>query len=117
LLIIKELPILVWTRNYKNFLEELAQKENAIVTDIKEFHKDNNVHFVLQVPGINKLSAEQIEKEFRLTANISCSNFVLFDKDYKIRRYNSEVDILEEFYSFRYDMYGKRKAQMLKDYQ
>lgn len=50
-------------------------------------------------------------------ANISCSNFVLFDKDYKIKRYNSEVDILEEFFTFRYDMYGKRKAQMLRDFQ
>jgi DNA topoisomerase II len=48
---------------------------------------------------------------------MSCSNFVLFDKDYKIKRYNSEVDILEEFFTFRFDMYAKRKAQMLQDFQ
>ena len=24
---------------------------------------------------------------------------------------------MEDFYAFRYDMYGKRKAQMLKEYQ
>ena len=107
----------MWTRNYKNFLEELAQKDNPIVTDIKEFHKDNNVHFELQVPDIKNYSHEMIEKEFRLSANISCTNFVLFDKDYKISRYKSEVHILEDFYAFRYDMYGKRKAQMLKEYQ
>jgi DNA topoisomerase II len=98
----------VWTRNYKNFLEELAQKD--VISDIKEFHKDNNVHFVLTIPDLKKYSNEQIEKDFRLVANMSCSNFVLFDKDYKIKRYNSEVDIMEEFFTFRFDMYAKRKA-------
>jgi DNA topoisomerase II len=98
----------VWTRNYKNFLEELAQKD--VISDIKEFHKDNNVNFVLTIPDLKKYSNEQIEKDFRLVANMSCSNFVLFDKDYKIKRYNSEVDIMEEFFSFRFDMYAKRKA-------
>ena len=98
----------MWTRNYKNFLEELAQKD--VISDIKEFHKDNNVHFVLTIPDLKKYSNEQIEKDFRLVANMSCSNFVLFDKDYKIKRYNSEVDIMEEFFSFRFDMYAKRKA-------
>lgn len=33
---ITELPISKWTRDYKNFLEELAQKDE--VTDIKEYH-------------------------------------------------------------------------------
>lgn len=98
----------MWTRNYKNFLEELAQKD--VISDIKEFHKDNNVHFVLTIPDLKKYSNEQIEKDFRLVANMSCSNFVLFDKDYKIKRYNSEVDIMEEFFTFRFDMYAKRKA-------
>ena len=98
----------MWTRNYKNFLEELAQKD--VISDIKEFHKDNNVHFVLTIPDLKKYSNEQIEKDFRLVANMSCSNFVLFDKDYKIKRYNSEVDIMEEFFTFRFEMYAKRKA-------
>ncbi len=81
-----------------------------MISDIKEFHKDNNVHFVLTIPDLKKYSNEQIEKDFRLVANMSCSNFVLFDKDYKIKRYNSEVDILEEFFAFRFGMYVKRKA-------
>jgi DNA topoisomerase II len=42
---IYELPIMVWTRNYKNHLEDLAQKN--IVDDIREFHKDNSIHFEL----------------------------------------------------------------------
>jgi len=36
---ITELPIHKWTREYKNFLEDLAKKDE--IEDIKEFHKDN----------------------------------------------------------------------------
>ena len=45
--------------------------------------------------------------------SLSCSNFVLFDKDYKIRKYANELEILEEFFSYRFDMYEKRKANIL----
>ncbi len=42
---ITELPIGKWTRDYKNFLEELAQKEE--IDDFREHHEENRVHFVL----------------------------------------------------------------------
>ena len=45
---------------------------------------------------------------------MSCSNFVLFDRDYKIRRYANEIEILEEFFEYRYEMYEKRKSDMVK---
>lgn len=54
LLIITELPVMTWTRNYKTFLEDLAQKD--IVTDIKEFHKDNSIRFEVTVPGLSHKS-------------------------------------------------------------
>jgi hypothetical protein len=72
----------VWTRNYKTFLEELAQKD--VIADIKEFHTDNTVRFELQVPDLRKLSEADIEKTFKLTASLSCNNLVLFDKYYKL---------------------------------
>jgi DNA topoisomerase II len=42
---ITELPIGKWTRDYKTFLEELAQKEE--IEDIAEHHTENRVHFVI----------------------------------------------------------------------
>ena len=60
------------------------------------------------------MTEDQIEKDFKLTANMSCSNFVLFDRDYKIKRYSNEREILEEFFEYRYNMYEKRKANMVK---
>lgn len=47
---ITELPIGKWTRDYKNFLEELSQKDE--IEDIREYHEENRVHFVLKVPKL-----------------------------------------------------------------
>ena len=36
---IKELPYRAWTRDYKTFLENMAQANE--IDDISEYHKDN----------------------------------------------------------------------------
>jgi DNA gyrase/topoisomerase IV subunit A len=63
---------------------------------------------------VHYLSQDEIEKKYKLTANISCGNFVLFDKDYHIKKYNNEVEILEEFYQHRLLVYKQRKESMIK---
>jgi DNA topoisomerase-2 len=103
---IYELPLKKWTRDYKNFLEELAIQEE--IDDIKEFHKDNKISFSIKVSfDLKRMQIEDgaIEKKFKLTSNLSCNNFVLFDRDYHIRRYDNEITILEEFYEVRYSYY------------
>ena len=47
---ITELPIGKWTRDYKNFLEELAAKDE--IEDIREYHQENRVHFELHIPNL-----------------------------------------------------------------
>ena len=118
---ITELPIGTWTRNYKNFLEELDQKEE--VDDIREYHQENRVHFVIQVPKLQEIMAEEggILKKFKLQTSMSTSNFVLFNHKKQINRYKSEGDILKEWYNLRLDLYHKRKKHQLqklkKDYE
>ena len=75
---ITELPIGKWTRDYKTFLEELCQKE--IVEDFREYHQENRVHFVIQVPTLREIEkTEGIVKTFRLSTSLSASNYVLFN--------------------------------------
>lgn len=94
---ITELPIGKWTRDYKNFLEEMAQKEE--IEEIKEYHQENRVHFVLKVPKLQEIiNGEGIEKKFKLSTSLSTNNYVLFDYNGKIRRYSGEYEILQEFY-------------------
>jgi DNA topoisomerase-2 len=47
---ITELPIGKWTGDYKKMLEEMAQKEEVL--DIKEYHQENRVHFIVTVPDL-----------------------------------------------------------------
>jgi len=46
----------------------------------------------------------------KLKSSISTQNYVLFDKNGKIKRYRDEVEILEEFFEVRLSGYVKRKA-------
>jgi DNA topoisomerase-2 len=91
-LVITELPIGKWTRDYKTFLEELADPKNGeIVEDIRELHTENRVHFIIRVKDLDKLvEGEGIEKKFKLVGSISTNNYVLFDYQNKIRRFSSE---------------------------
>ena len=63
---ITELPIGKWTRDYKNFLEELAQKDE--IEDIREYHQENRVHFILKVPKLLDIERKEggILKKFKL---------------------------------------------------
>ena len=54
---ITELPIGTWTRDYKEDMEKLAQKDDFI-TNIAEYHQENRVHFILEVPSLEKMSDE-----------------------------------------------------------
>ena len=47
---ITELPIGKWTGDYKKMLEEMAQKEEIL--EIKEYHQENRVHFIVTVPDL-----------------------------------------------------------------
>ena len=109
---ITELPIGKWTRDYKNFLEELAQKDE--IDDIREYHEENRVHFVLQVPKLTDIErGVGIEKKFKLQTSLSCSNMVLFDEEGRLQRFDSAKDIMMHFFDLRSVLYEKRKEYML----
>lgn len=103
---ITELPIGKWTRNYKDFLEKMI--ENNIIEDFKEYHKTDSVHFEIIVNS-NKLqkmfNQNTIEKIFKLNKSIPLKNFVLFDHENKIKKYDNELEILTEFFDLRLKYY------------
>jgi len=61
-------------------LEDMMQRGD-VIDDMKEFHKDNTVHFVLKlkedVAKLEKLEGG-IEKKFKLVSSLSANNLVLF---------------------------------------
>ncbi len=105
------MPIGKWTRDYKTFLEELAAKDE--IEEIREYHQENRVHFILKIPKLQEIiQKEGIEKRFKLSTTISTNNYVLFDFNGKIRRFN-EQEIMQEFFVLRKQLYERRKEYLL----
>lgn len=60
---------------------------NGEILDIKEYHRENKISFVIKASHIGRMQKEDIEKKFKLTSTISCNNFVLFDESMRLRKF------------------------------
>ena len=135
---ITELPIGVWTEDYKDFLETLLidyeknkKKDGSKNTKIKGYLKnfqnhstESKVHFTLEFkPDILKklnfskenkdTNFSKMEKELKLVSTISTSNMCLFNNKSIIHKYNNVNEIIKEFFQIRMEMYEKRKQYIL----
>ncbi|EAR83749.1 DNA topoisomerase IV (macronuclear) [Tetrahymena thermophila SB210] len=116
---ITELPVGKWTRDYKNYLEELLSppKGEPEIEDIREYHTNNRVHFEVQaIPGRIQQWGD-IEKKLKLSTTMQTTNIVMFNDKYKLKRYQSTVEIMEEFYALRLKCYQKRKDYLVSKIQ
>lgn len=114
--IIKELPIRMWTDDFKARLEEVirAEKAPSFIKDYKEFNDHNNVHFEIQMDEkhLNAALEDGLLEKFKLQKQIPTSNLVAFDSRGMIRKYDKVEEIMEEFYGFRMKMYEERKVRL-----
>jgi DNA topoisomerase-2 len=101
-----ELPIGVWTVEYKEHLE------SQIGVTIKEY-TDNSTDKVVDM-SIRLMAECDVEKVLKLNTTLSISNMNLFDADEHLKKYAEIHDIMEEYYDVRYATYEKRKVHQLK---
>jgi len=112
---ITELPVRKWTQDYKEFLAKLVEGDGegskGRFDDFKEYHTENEVHFVLSgsAEQIKSVETEGMEKVLKLRGTISTNNIVLFDKEGKIKKFSKENELLMEFANLRFTYYQKRK--------
>ncbi|KAH8404824.1 hypothetical protein KR222_004799 [Zaprionus bogoriensis] len=114
---ITELPIGVWTQNYKeNVLEALSNgtdKVKAIISDYREYHTDTTVRFVISfAPGeFERLVREDggFHRVLKLSSSMSLNQMHAFDKNNCLRRYANPQEVLVEFYELRLEYYHRRK--------
>ena len=104
---ISELPIGTWTNDYKEFLEGLIEKK--IVTDFREKHTEENVLFELDFAGVPDASVLKLESTVRT------SNMHAFDANGKIKKYETPLDILRDWFDVRNKFYIERKKFLLED--
>ena len=103
---ITELPIGVWTVEYKEYLE------SQIGVTIKEY-TDHSTDKMVDMK-IQLVADVDVEKVLKLSTTLSISNMNLFDAEEHLKKYTNIDDILEDFYEIRYNTYKKRKAYQLK---
>ncbi|XP_061714729.1 DNA topoisomerase 2 [Cydia pomonella] len=111
---ITELPVGVWTQNYKeNVLEPMlgTDKVKPLISEYREYNTDTTVRFVVSLlPGkLPEVEAEGIHKVFKLQTTISMTCMNAFDHNNCLKKYDKVEEILREFYSLRMKYYARRK--------
>jgi DNA topoisomerase-2 len=97
----------------KERLEEL--KEEGYIKTIKDQSTENDVHFTISlVEDDDDKDYKNIIEKVGLSDCMHTSNMVLFDKNEKIKKYDTVYEIMDDFCKERYDMYKKRKQGFLK---
>ncbi len=128
---ITELPVGLWTKDYKAFLDTMAQAESTdqktdsgkpILRGFDDLYNDLEVTFVLYLDpeyyDDAKRDVEEFEKRFKLTTSWKTTNMCCFDAKMNIVKYETIGDLLEDYYTARLALYGERKAHLtatLKD--
>ncbi|XP_075033225.1 DNA topoisomerase 2-alpha [Mixophyes fleayi] len=116
---ISELPVRTWTQNYKEqVLEPMlngTDKTQPLITDYKEYHTDTTVRFIVKMTEEKLAEAEAagLHKVFKLQALLTCNSMVLFDHTGCLKKYETVLDILREFFELRLRYYGLRKDWLL----
>ncbi|XP_054716162.1 DNA topoisomerase 2-alpha-like [Uloborus diversus] len=120
---ITELPVRVWTQTYKEGVLETmlhgSEKEktdkSSLITDYKEYHTDTTVRFVVTMSPdkLSQFRNQGIHRVFKLQTTLTISSMVLFDHLGCLRKYDSPIQILKEFFDVRFALYEKRKEYMI----
>ena len=124
---VTELPIQVWTEDFKNHLDSYIDKHPKILKDYESHYTETSVKFILQFQNSSVLDdllresdgTNKFEKDFKMisTRAVNTNNMHLFDKNGVITKYANVSEILKEFYDVRLEYYVKRKEHKLNQYE
>lgn len=106
--VVDELPIGLWTDNFKEFLDNLL--ENKSIKRVKNYSSPKKINFVISE---SQDGIDCNNKNLKLYKYIFTSNMVLFDENCRIKKYNSIDEIIDSFCKIRLSYYTKRKNHML----
>ena len=113
---ITELPIGVWTDDYKLFIEKLIDdaKTGQLVKSYSDMSTDKTVEINVQfVKG--RLAGVDVEKLLKLSSTFKTSNMHGFDEDERLVRMATISDIIDVFYRIRLVKYGERKSKLTEE--
>ena len=89
------------------------EKEDNSFLSYKENNTDEKIYFELTFEDGYLNSIKDIDKVYHLVKKYSINNMNLFDRNGTIKKYNTVLDIINEYYLVRLEFYEKRKAYQL----
>ncbi len=115
---ITDLPIGIWTDDYKKFLEAQLSAKESPLEDVIYGNTDTVVDcrliFKKDAYEIYKnMNPEDLVKAFKLSSKLSETNMYLFNKEQKLQRFENIYDIISYYFEHRLEMYVARKAAMI----
>lgn len=92
-----------------------TDKVKSVLSDYKDYCTDTTIRFVvtLQKGQMEIMEKEGLHKVFKLQSVINTSSMCAFDEFGCLKRYESVMTILQDFYTLRMKMYEKRKEYLL----
>jgi DNA gyrase/topoisomerase IV subunit B len=106
---ITEIPIGTFVTPYKDYLESLE-----ILSNVTNYTTDENtgIRFIVEFKEIPKDEAEII-KQLKLSKSISTNNMHLFTTECVPKKYNTPMEIIDEYYILRLALYEKRRLRII----
>ena len=130
---VTELPIGVWTEDFKTNLEKLmdttdkkGKKISPVIKDYNDMSTDTQVDFTITFHAgiLDKLESKmlssynnecnELEKQLNLIVTKTTNNMHLFDSEQRMQKYAKIEDIIESYYPVRLEIYNKRKEHLIK---
>jgi DNA topoisomerase-2 len=105
-------------------VDKTGKKIPPSIKDFTSICTEVNVDFTVVFPkgkiqeletSIDANGCNGIEKLLKLFTTISTTNMHMFNADFKLHKYTTIEEIMDEFYGIRLDIYGKRKAYLVDD--
>ena len=128
-IVVTELPIGMWTDDFKELLETLmdnvnkqGKKVNPYVKSFNDMSKSTNVYFEITFyknvleefeQKINEHGCNAIEKILKLYSTYTTTNMHIFDENEKLRKYNNVKEIINNYYDVRLSLYNTRKNYLI----
>ena len=111
-LLIDELPLKVWTDQYKAML--LKMRDNGVITNFLENHTTTRVNFEVSMKASKLLQLKKspggLERALKLKSNLATTNMNAFDAQGVLRKFESAEQIADCYFPVRLALYSDRKS-------
>ena len=126
---ITELPVGIWTDDYKEYLEKLIETEDKKKGNIIKEYIDlctdknvditiifqNNINIQELVCKIDENGCNQLEKLLHLFVQINTNNMHVFDENERLKKFNTPYEMINYYLDVRRKIYTKRKINLINE--